>query len=64
MIGHSWEETAQVLKSIAPICDKDGMDIYFLDENEPHKNITSHAEVEAIFNSVHPRGLALDWTVF
>ena len=61
MAGRSWRETAEALKTITPICtkyDADGIDIYFLNARDSfqYKNVTSPAAVEAIFNSVYPRG--------
>ena len=61
MAGRSWRETAEALKSITPICtahDADGIDIYFLNarDNAGYRNVTTPADVEAIFNSVQPRG--------
>lgn len=61
MSGRSWRETADALKTITPICtahDADGIDIYFLNEKDncEYKNVTTPADVEAIFNSVRPRG--------
>lgn len=61
MAGRSWRETAEALKTITPICtkfDADGIDIYFLNARDSfqYKNVASPATVEAIFNSVQPRG--------
>ena len=61
MAGRSWRETAEALKTITPICtqhDADGIDIYFLNEKDSteYKHITTPSDVEAIFNSVRPRG--------
>lgn len=61
MSGRSWRETRNALKSITPICtahDADGIDLYFLNQrdNVEYKNVTTPADVEAIFNSVTPRG--------
>ena len=61
MAGRSWRETADALKTITPICtqhDRDGIDIYFLNEADSaeYRNVTSPSDVEAIFNSVRPRG--------
>jgi hypothetical protein len=61
MTGRSWRETRDALKTITPICtayDADGIDLYFLNEpdNVEYKNVTTPADVEAIFNNVTPRG--------
>ncbi|KAL8826484.1 MAG: hypothetical protein Q9191_003772 [Dirinaria sp. TL-2023a] len=61
MAGRSWRETAEALKRITPVCtqwDANGIDIHFLNERDncEYRNITSPATVEAIFNSVRPRG--------
>ena len=61
MAGRSWRETAEALKTITPICtqyDADGIDIYFLNARDSfqYRNVRSPASVEAIFNSVQPRG--------
>ncbi|KAL8786256.1 MAG: hypothetical protein Q9195_008280 [Heterodermia aff. obscurata] len=61
MAGRSWRETADALKTITPICtqhDRDGIDIYFLNEPDSaeYRHVTSPSDVEAIFNSVRPRG--------
>jgi len=61
MAGRCWRETRDALKTITPICtahDADGIDLYFLNEkdNVEYKNVTTPADVEAIFNNVRPRG--------
>jgi len=61
MAGRCWRETRDALKTITPICtahDADGIDIYFLNapDNVEYKNVTTPADVEAIFNNVRPRG--------
>ncbi len=61
MAGRSWRETREAIKTITPICtahDADGIDLYFLNErdNVKYKNVTTPANVEAIFNNVSPRG--------
>ena len=61
MAGRSWRETAEALKTITPICtqhDRDGIDIYFLNEADSaeYRHVTSPSDVETIFNSVRPRG--------
>jgi len=66
MAGRNWRETKQALAAITPICtahDEDGIDIYLLNNRNPmgsnaggYTNVTTTAGVEAIFNSVQPRG--------
>lgn len=61
MAGRSWRETRDALMAIAPIItqyDDDGIDIYFFNypDHPSHHNVTSAAQVEAIFNKVQPRG--------
>jgi hypothetical protein len=61
MDGSSWQETAEALAVITPICterDPDGIDIYFLNHrNKPEfQNITSGSTVNDIFKAVRPRG--------
>ena len=61
MAGRSWNETADALKSITPICtahDADGIDIYFLNEsdNAEYRNISRPDDVDRVFRSVRPRG--------
>lgn len=61
MTGRSWNETAEALKLIAPICatyDSDGIDIYFLNspDSKYYKNVTDAATVTEIFQSVRPNG--------
>lgn len=61
MAGRSWRETADALKSITPICtahDADGVDIYFLNQRDSpaYHNIKQPADVDRVFNTVHPHG--------
>ncbi|RHZ51008.1 hypothetical protein CDV55_101707 [Aspergillus turcosus] len=67
MLGPRWKEAEEALAAIAPICtryDQDGIDIYFLNHRRDatatstgaYHNITTAADVQEIFNSVHPRG--------
>jgi uncharacterized protein YegL len=62
MYGSSWQETAEALAVITPICterDPDGIDIYFLNhQDKPEfKNITLRSMVDDIFEAVQPQGL-------
>ncbi|KAJ4373332.1 hypothetical protein N0V83_003626 [Neocucurbitaria cava] len=61
MAGRSWRETADAIKTIAPICterDADGIDIYFLNhpDSSLYKNITTAGTVVEIFETVRPSG--------
>ncbi len=61
MAGSRWRETADAVKTIAPICtahDEDGIDIYFLNRQDSllHHGVKNAARVEQIFNSVKPGG--------
>lgn len=59
MTGARWEEVAQALRAIAPICtkyDKDGIDICFLNHKREYKNVYSATRVSDIFASVRPSG--------
>jgi uncharacterized protein YegL len=68
MAGKSWREVKAALRAIAPICtshDANGIDIYFLharnhgrgaNEAWGYCNITTVAQVEALFNTVRPTG--------
>jgi hypothetical protein len=67
MTGHRWNEAADAIAAIAPICtkqDKDGIDIYFLNYrdggNDPatggYTNIQTADDVREIFYGVTPRG--------
>jgi uncharacterized protein YegL len=61
MAGRSWAETSTALQSITPICtehDADGIDVYFLNapDNPEYRNLQRATDVQAIFNSVRPRG--------
>jgi uncharacterized protein YegL len=61
MAGRSWRETAEALETITPICtkhDKDGIDIYFLNQGDSpiHHNVTSASTIIEIFQTVRPRG--------
>lgn len=67
MFGQRWREAEEAIAAIAPICtqyDEDGIDIYFLNHRRAstssttgaYTNITTAADVQEIFNSVHPRG--------
>ncbi|KAJ5089255.1 hypothetical protein N7532_007939 [Penicillium argentinense] len=67
MMGPRWHEAEEAIAAIAPICtqyDADGVDIYFLNHRRAatshttgaYSNITTAADVQEIFNSVHPRG--------
>ena len=60
MYGPRWRETKDAIEKIAPICtkyDSDGIDIHFLNHPTPYKNITSEAQVSAIFNRIEPNGM-------
>jgi hypothetical protein len=57
MSARSWRETKDALKVITSICTQhhvDGIEIDFLNGDD-RKHITTPAEVENIFASVHPR---------
>lgn len=62
MAGRSWRETAEAIRSIAPICtkhDADGIDIHFLnhpDNRGLYQNIKSPDTVSQIFSTVSPGG--------
>ncbi len=61
MAGSRWAETQAAIESIAPICtayDADGIDIYFLNAPDMHRNrnVTSAAAVSHIFGTVRPGG--------
>ncbi|KAE8350135.1 hypothetical protein BDV28DRAFT_139756 [Aspergillus coremiiformis] len=66
MNGDRWNEAADAIAAIAPVCtinDRDGIDIYFLNHrggNVPatgaYTNIRTSDDVREIFYSVHPRG--------
>ncbi|KAL7272552.1 hypothetical protein RUND412_004632 [Rhizina undulata] len=59
MWGSNWEQTSQALSAIVPICtkyDSDGVDIYFLNNETPHKKVRSAEEVFTIFKKVSPYG--------
>ncbi|KAL2390438.1 hypothetical protein BDBG_07505 [Blastomyces gilchristii SLH14081] len=66
MIGSRWHETRETIAAIAPICaefDDDGVDVYFLNENnwaEPATGgflrIKTSAAVNELFDRVHPSG--------
>ena len=59
MTGARWEEVAEALRAIAPICtkyDKDGIDICFLNHKREYKNVCNAARVSDIFASVRPSG--------
>ncbi|KAK4070142.1 uncharacterized protein Triagg1_6563 [Trichoderma aggressivum f. europaeum] len=68
MEGKSWNEAADVLRAITPICtfhDKDGIDLYFLNHRSSKKqpegkgqygyyNIETPEEITEIFKTVQP----------
>lgn len=57
MSARSWRETKETLKVITSICTQhqmDGIEIYFLN-GDHRQHITTPAEVENSFASVHPR---------
>ena len=61
MVGPRWTETGHALAAVAPVCtvhDKDGIDIYFLNhpDNSEYKKLKHPQHVQAIFDSVQPRG--------
>ncbi|KAK3949306.1 hypothetical protein QBC32DRAFT_40094 [Pseudoneurospora amorphoporcata] len=60
MTGDRWDEARAAIAAIAPICvahDKDGVDIYFLNHAESHKNLKSAADVNKAFEKVkQPEG--------
>ncbi|KAL7272551.1 hypothetical protein RUND412_004631 [Rhizina undulata] len=59
MCGSNWEQTSQALSAIVPVCtkyDSDGVDIFFLNNETPHRRIRSAAEVFTIFKKVSPYG--------
>ncbi|KAL6809097.1 hypothetical protein GGI42DRAFT_230541 [Trichoderma sp. SZMC 28013] len=68
MAGKSWNEAADVLRAITPICtahDKDGIDLYFLNHKSSNRqpkgkgsygyyNIETPEEITEIFKTVQP----------
>jgi uncharacterized protein YegL len=59
MAGRSWRETAKALATITPIVteyDADGIEIFFLNSKNEHRNVKMAAEVYEIFTMVQPSG--------
>ena len=65
MRGQRWKQTEEALAAIAPTCtqwDSDGIDIYFLNHDNPvdsqgaYRNVRTTEDVKRIFSSVYPRG--------
>jgi 1-acyl-sn-glycerol-3-phosphate acyltransferase len=60
MVGKSWRETAEALAAIAPICtarDKDGVDLYFLNNRTPYTNLTTAQAIQDVFEKNRPFGM-------
>lgn len=59
MAGGLWRQTADALMTITPICtahDEDGIDIWFLNNANVHRNVSGATAVREIFESVRPGG--------
>lgn len=61
MAGRSWNETAQALAAIAPICaahDADGIDVWFMNtkHHPSHCNLKSSNEISEVFTTTRPWG--------